>query len=115
MKKDKQDYKIITIAGGDVAVSYLPEIKGTAAVVDLATLVRITKGLRAWKFTEIRDSFCMQLAESQSMDQFIGMLGQELAFHITCNKIAVTDLNLAAEAIAQAEETDKERESVHIG
>src|SRR5260221_10728037 len=107
MNKNKQDYKVIAIAGGDIAVSYLPEIKGTAAVVDLATLVRITKGLRAWKFTEIRDSFCMQLAESQSMDQFIDMLSHELAFHLTCNKIAVTDLDLAAEAVALAEEIDK--------
>lgn len=107
MDKNKQGYKVITIAGGNVAVSYLPEIKGTAAVVDLATLIRITRNMPTESLALLKDNLCDKIQAAISTDHYVDIIGKELAFHFTCRKITETDLNLATEAVARAEETDK--------
>lgn len=104
-KAQKSPYKIVDLIDGqrDIAVSYMPEMKGIAAVVDLKTLIRITSGLQKYKFDDMKTLFCERLMEATTMEEYVDLLQDELAFQMTCNKITTTSFDEAKADVARAE------------
>jgi len=101
-KTRKSPYDIIKGENG-VVVSYMPKMEGIAAVVDLKTLIRITGGLRKFKFEDTKTVFCSDLMGSKDIEEYISLLKEELAFQMTCNKILTTSFEEARAEVIKAE------------
>src|SRR6267378_2154928 len=110
-EKVKAPYKLVHIQGGNVALSYIPEIGGVPALVELVTLRRIIKSVQDISFTDMKDSMIGRIIDAKNMKDYMDILQKEISFHMTCNAILETDPEKAHEDIARAEDSDKEKES----
>lgn len=107
----KPPYKLIKLGDG-TAVSFLPEHKGIAAIVDLNTLQRISRLLGNTSLGDIKDEFIGKIEESGTMEEFTEVIAKELAFHSTFNNIKKIDLFMVTNDIQAFEKPVQEEESI---
>lgn len=62
------------------------------ALVDLLTLKRITSYMKSISFIEAKNNFVMGLGDSENLEQYIGMMKEEINFHESVNLISTIEI-----------------------
>jgi hypothetical protein len=105
MKTEEKQPKLITLENGKEAVNFLPEHEGIAALVDLVTLQRLISSLPSAYFSRTKDQFIDAINDTENLDSYLEVVSNELAFHMTVNKIARYEVKKDAAKIS-AQEVD---------
>lgn len=99
MENTKQQLQKIQINSAVDAILVSPKMHGTMALVDLMTLKRITSYMRSDSFESIIDYFISGLKNAQSIEQYIGMMKEEILFHESVNLISEIEIENNQEEI----------------
>jgi hypothetical protein len=78
----------ITMNGVDLQVpSFVPELTGQLAIVHLSVLQRLAALLPNASFKTIKERIAHEVSMTESLDQLIMLLENELAFQTSVNQI----------------------------
>lgn len=79
--------KFITLPNDLTAVNLCPSLDGKLAVVHLNVITRLAKLLPKVNFEDSKFHFCEALSRTSTLEDFVGMMSDEIAFHKTVNLI----------------------------
>ena len=79
--------KLVTIGENKTAVLLVPEIEGQLAIVHLSTIQRLAAMLPKVKFADIQENMIHTLASTNTLEEYVVVLENELAFHKSINLI----------------------------
>lgn len=69
------------------AVLLTPKFTGKMAVVDLKTIKRLAALLPRASFNQIKNNMIDVIRDTENLEQFVSVLEEELAFHMSINLI----------------------------
>lgn len=81
----------ITLPNGQEAIDLSPSFTGQLAIVDLNVIKRLAKLLPKAKWHEIVEDLVNRVRESGSIEGYVDILSEELAFHQTINVITTIE------------------------
>lgn len=81
-----QEVKFVDVKGAQV-MDLTPDYERPLALVDLDVLKRLTKLLPTASIYDIAQGMISNLRDVQSIEEYVAMLSEELAFHTTVNLI----------------------------
>lgn len=79
------------------AILVSPKMHGTMALVDLITLKRIASRMSSSSFKDIKEHFCKGLMDSENLEQYIGIMKEEILFHESVNLIKTIEVPVEKE------------------
>ena len=81
-----QEVKFVEVKGEQV-MDLTPDYERPLALVDLDVLKRLTKLLPTANIYDIKHDMMSKLSDVQSIEEYVVILSEELAFHTTVNLI----------------------------